>query len=124
MQPSYGPDLLAGDWCDNARLVPRDCAIWFDANGMAAFNTNPEVENTDDIANGVCLRADVHRLLDKHSLVFYPLGNDFIAHFLQVTPPYDQLYHRVPISVHPRVSIQFLYARFAINIISRVVHNR
>ena len=124
MQLPHEPDLPEGDWCDNARLVPREMAIRFHANGMAAFNTNSQVHNTDDVANGVCLRADVHRLLDNHSLVFYPLRDDFIAHFLQVTPPYNELYHRVPITVHPRVSIQFLYARFAINIISRVVHNR
>ena len=49
---------------------------------MQAYNTDTLLSTTDDAANGVTLRADVHRCLDLGGLVFVPVGHQVVAHLL------------------------------------------
>lgn len=85
---------------------------------MHVYNRNPSVVQLNDIANGVCLRADIHRCLDRAGFIFFPIDTQFVAYVIRLEPDYAEWYHRTPAHIHERVSIPFLYARFAYNIIS------
>ena len=85
---------------------------------MHIHNLRTNIMQPNDIANGVCLRADIHRCLDRGGFVFYPAKNQFVTYFVQSAWDYAERYHRVPVQLHERVSIQFFYARFAYNIIT------
>ena len=87
---------------------------------MTRYNLK-RATSTEDVANGVCLRSDLHLLLDSYSMVFYPVQDGFVAYFFDLVDPYAGQYHRSVINVHPRVARAHLYARFAFNVIS---HNR
>ncbi|EPS93925.1 hypothetical protein FOMPIDRAFT_1055533 [Fomitopsis schrenkii] len=104
--------------CDNAHLVPNDQAAWFAENNMSVHNIHPTIRQPNDVANGVCLRADIHRCLDRYGFVFFPMGTQFVAYFILPEEDYAEWYHRTPAQIHERVSIHFLYARFAFNIIA------
>ena len=75
----------------------------------------------DDVANGVTLRADVHAALDRSVFVFFPSASSqgqYIAYAIGLELDYAHTLHRRLAKVHERVSAEFLYARFAYNIIS------
>ena len=70
----------------------------------------------NDVGNGITLRDDFHHLLDNEFLVLVPANNDFMVQFLK--PPLDyENHHHARVNLHDRVRNQFLYARFAYNII-------
>ncbi|TBU27572.1 hypothetical protein BD309DRAFT_604981 [Dichomitus squalens] len=106
--------------CENARLVPQDQGDWFYANDMSDYNLAGHRTGVNDVANGVTLRSDVHRCLDRHSFVFYPVdGGRFAAYFVRRgDAEYAELFHRRPVDMPIRVSDQFLYARFAYTVIN------
>ncbi|KZT64759.1 hypothetical protein DAEQUDRAFT_769400 [Daedalea quercina L-15889] len=79
-----------GDSCDNACLVPRDQEVWFVVNRMYFYNTNPRMRRPNDVANVVCLRADIHRCLDQHAFMFYPAGTEFVAYFIEADYDYPE----------------------------------
>ncbi|KAH9931357.1 uncharacterized protein B0H18DRAFT_991367 [Fomitopsis serialis] len=106
----------AGSSCDNARLVPREHAFWFAENEMRAYSFGGTA-TPNDSANGVCLRADIRRCLDRQGFVFFPAGSQFVAYFIKGEPDYAEWYHRTAARIHERVPVQFLYARFAFNVI-------
>lgn len=83
---------------DNARLIPKQYSLWYDAYGMYTYN-HCDSHGCNDIVNGVALRADIHQLLDSDALVFVPIEGQFVAHFLAHYVDYGQLYHNVPISL-------------------------
>lgn len=86
----------------------------------------------NDIGNGVTLRSDVHGCFDRSNFVFYPLHDDTdIPNISDSLSPryvaaaindaelcYAYLLHRKEVHMHPRVSDEFLFARFAFAIIS------
>ena len=73
----------------------------------------------DDVGNGLTLRCDVRRLLDNHAFVFYPVGNrKYVTYVLRESAQdYVELLHGREVTAPLRVSDEFLYARFAYNII-------
>ncbi|KAH9935658.1 uncharacterized protein B0H18DRAFT_419849 [Fomitopsis serialis] len=106
--------------CDNAHLVPKEQAVWFTFNRMKVHNIRPEIVTPNDVANGICLRADIRLCLDRHAFVFFPDGSDFVAYFIKVEDDYAEWFHRTAAQIHERVAVQFLYARFAFNVINLV----
>lgn len=86
----------------------------------------------NDIGNGVTLRSDVRDCFDRSNFVFYPLHDDadipnisdslsaryVAAAISDVELCYAYLLHRKEVHMHPRVSDEFLFARFAFAIIS------
>lgn len=103
---------------ENARLIPRSQSDWFTANDMEQFNIDASAK-IDDVANGVTLRSDVHTCFDRCKFVFYPTDQGrYVAYIIgHHQLDYAKLLHRRLVAMHPRVAIQFLYARFAYNII-------
>ncbi|KAI0075850.1 hypothetical protein K474DRAFT_1772959 [Panus rudis PR-1116 ss-1] len=108
--------------CQNAHLVPRDQEDWFNANGMDQYSVNMSA-GIQDVANGVTLRSDVHAFFEGNGFVFYPPtsdGSEFVPYVCMRVPVYAELLHRRSVVMHTRVAEQFLYARFAYTMISRV----
>ncbi|KAI0787494.1 hypothetical protein C8Q74DRAFT_1446188 [Fomes fomentarius] len=102
---------------ENAHLVPQNQSDWFTANDMDQFSIAASAD-IDDVANGVTLRSDVHACIDQHSFVFYPTDQGrYVAYVVGYQLDYAKLFHRRLVAMHPRVAIQFLYARFAYTII-------
>ena len=100
--------------------MPEDQEAWFIDNGMGRHNRSGCGTSVNDVANGVTLRCDVHRLLDYHAIVFYPAGErKYVTYIVRndMEDYAEQLHGRV-VAVPLRVSDEFLYARFAYNIIS------
>lgn len=108
-----GPDLRAA--LDNCRLVPETQHQWFQLNIMQLYNSFPG-ELHDDVSNGIALRADLHRLLDNAVFSLIPANNDFVVQFMGNPGTYEK-YHHAKVALHDRVPNQFLYARFAYNIV-------
>ena len=106
--------------CENAYVVPKDQKAWFSGNDMGRFNRVSPKTSVDDVANRMTLRCDVNRMLDRHAFVFYP-SNDrkFVTYIvLKNTVDYEYLLHGRLVTIPLRVSDEFLYARFAYNIIN------
>ena len=105
--------------CENARLVPRDREAWFVANDMGRYNRSGAGTSVNDVANGVTLRCDVRRLLEFHAFVFYPIGEGKAVTYVVRRDMQDfaDVLHGRTVTVPMRVSDEFLYARFAYNII-------
>lgn len=82
---------------------------------MHVYNCSA-ANTSDDIANGITVRADLHLLLDSFAFVLTPKNDGFVTHMLHKFQHYAYL-HRTPASHHDRVRVQFLYTRFAYNII-------
>ncbi|KAI0751614.1 hypothetical protein C8Q80DRAFT_1158458 [Daedaleopsis nitida] len=104
----------------NARLIPEAHDVWFRANRLAFYTSiAPSHPGVNHIANGVTLRADVQDFLDRLGFVSYPAGGDhqFCAYLLLADPDYRQELHRREVEMPERVSHEFLFARFAYNII-------
>ncbi|TBU24393.1 hypothetical protein BD311DRAFT_791061 [Dichomitus squalens] len=106
--------------CGNAHIVPKDQKAWFNGNDMGRYNRISPTTSVDDVANGMTLRCDVHRLLNRHAFVFYPAGDrKFVTYIvLQDTFDYAYLLHGRVVTIPLRVSDEFLYARFAYNVIN------
>ena len=106
--------------CENAHVVPKNQKAWFNGNDMGRFNRVSPKTSVDDVANRMTLRCDVQRMLDRHAFVFYP-SNDrkFMTYIvLKNTVDYEYLLHGRVVTIPLRVSDEFLYARFAYNIIN------
>lgn len=84
---------------------------------MDQFSIFPSAD-INDVANGVTLRSDVHAYIDQYGFVFYPTDQGrYVAYVVGRQLDYAKLFHRRLVAMHPRVAIQFLYARFAYNVI-------
>ena len=101
--------------CENARLVPKEQAGWFNYNKMSQYNRRGVLTGINDVANGVCLRSDVHDCLNRHGFVFFPTNEGkFVAYIIgNLEDDYAVLLHRRPVMIHERVAEEFIYARFA-----------
>ena len=105
---------------DACYLVPKAQHRWFSSNGMHSYNAN-NGNALDDVGNLITLTCDIHRHLDGASLVLVPANDGYVVHYLEAQP--DDFYaglHRAPVHLHDRVRNQFLYARFAYNILALV----
>ena len=93
--------------------------------------TNCYSSAIDEPANGIMLRPDVQHCFDDCGFVFYPdagtgpCGDSpddgskpFVTYFINDGFSYlPELFHRRRVALHPTVSVEFLYARFAYAII-------
>lgn len=75
-----------------------------------------------DAANGLTLRLDLGCSLEQHGLVFYPAPkkHKFMTYVCRWNIDYVKPFHRRLVTIAPRVSDQFLYARFAHTMIKLV----
>ncbi|KIP04926.1 hypothetical protein PHLGIDRAFT_120283 [Phlebiopsis gigantea 11061_1 CR5-6] len=115
----HGVCIVTGTGCtlENAHLIPREHSAWFAYHNLQIYNTDTILSTTEDAANGVTLRADIHRCLDLGGLVFVPVCNGVVAHLLDYSYDYTPFLHSLPIRLSQRVAIEFVYARFAFNIL-------
>ena len=76
----------------------------------------------DSPANGILLRADVRLCLGEHGFIFYPDPDNaqkFVAYFVRRGfSDFPDLFHWRQVTIHPEISTQYLYARFACAIIN------
>ena len=104
------------DILQKAHLCPKDKQAWFRRNAMLAYNSNAFISPdaaTEDTANAVAMRQDIHTAFDKPFFVIVKKEGVWNAHFLKPTVRMGALYHNMPVELHPNVSTQFLYARLA-----------
>lgn len=89
---------------------------------MSIFNLNEDIPPkyiTCDVENCLLLRQDLHTAFDSKHFIFVPKCRSWRIHFLTTTADYGRLFHnREPLVL--QVSSQFLFARFAWAIITRV----
>ena len=104
-----------------AHLIPKAEAAWFTANEMNVYSIENQKAGVDTHTNGISLRDDVRRCLDACAFVFFPVhGSDkFMAYFVDdgYWPDYTEAFHRRLVTIHPSVAVEFIYARFAYNVI-------
>ncbi len=103
-------------------LVPRDREGWFQRNRMDRFTLAGDRTGIHDTANGLTLRLDLGDCLERHALVFYPATEEgkFLTHLCRWKLDYVEAFHRRLVTISPRVSDEFLYARFAHDMIKLV----
>ncbi|TFK83932.1 hypothetical protein K466DRAFT_602449 [Polyporus arcularius HHB13444] len=102
---------------DCAHLCPTECRDWFAASNMYTYTYNGR---HNDVANGVCMRADVHRCFDRHGFVIYPEGSSFVTYMIDAwEADYAELLHCRLVNIPARVFPELLFARFAFAIIKR-----
>ena len=82
------------------------------------YNYNAYV---NDVANGITLRSDIHRCLDRHGFVFLPAGNkEFMTYVVGDTETnYVGMLHRRLVTIPTRVVDESLYAHFAYCIVNQ-----
>ena len=89
---------------------------------MNLYSIENQKAGVDTHTNGISLRDDVRRCLDACAFVFFPVhGSDkFMAYFVDdgYWPDYTEAFHRRLVTIHPSVAVEFLYARFAYNVIN------
>ncbi|KAI1793284.1 hypothetical protein LXA43DRAFT_942610 [Ganoderma leucocontextum] len=75
-----------------------------------------------DPANRLTLCLDLGRLFERHGLVFFPtpVEGKFMAYLCRWNLDYVEPFHRRLVTISPRVSEEFLYARFAHTMIKLV----
>jgi hypothetical protein len=111
---------------ENAHLVPKEHKGWFQAHAMARYATTNVMAGINSISNGITLRSDVHRLLDRHGLIIHPgeetANNQYRMYTMySLADPggvYAHLLHCRLVTIPSRVADAFLYARFAYTIIN------
>lgn len=100
--------------------ISEDQSARFFANSTHQFNVNRTILYGNDIGNGVWLSADVRLCLDHGAFVPYPANNAFVAQFIKTDYDYAEQFHRRHTDIQSNVPAEFLYARFAYNVIGLV----
>lgn len=111
---------------NDAHLIPRDEAEWFRYNMMGVYGLDRK--DTEDSANMVSLRVDIHTWLDSRgwTIAPKPTGTDdgsyrYIAHvFDTIQAPEFYRYHNVELRLPGRAAREYLFARFAWTVIQLV----
>ncbi|KAH0537309.1 hypothetical protein FGG08_005899 [Glutinoglossum americanum] len=104
------------DYIERAHLCPRNELDWFHKNGMRNYNARLDIAGdviTDDIANALAIRSDIHRAFDEGKFVLARKSNSWTVHFLEKTYDLGRMYHNRPIEVKAGVSPEFILTRFA-----------
>ena len=104
------------DYIQRAHLCPRNELDWFQKNGMLQYNARLKISGdvvTDDMANALAMRADIHRAFDECKFALVRKAGRWVAHFLETTYELGRIYHNRPINVTAGVAPEFLLARFA-----------
>ncbi|KAI0715568.1 hypothetical protein C8Q72DRAFT_891629 [Fomitopsis betulina] len=103
---------------------------WFVGHKMWQYNTDPQRRSLDNSANSICLRLDLSGLFDRHTFVFFPSSSErgaqnyLVAYFIQPEHTHAESFHRVEARFPESVSMEFLYARFALNVIATATISR
>jgi len=103
------------DCIERAHLCPRHELDWFRKNGMRRYNARLDISGdfiTDDIANALAMRADIHRAFDDCKFMLTRKRGEWTIHFLEKTFDLGRMYHNRPVEV-VGVSPEFLLTRFA-----------
>lgn len=102
--------------------MPSEQGYWFLGHKMWLHNCNPGRRSLDDPANSICLHPDLLGLLDQHSFVICPsersTGRQFVAYFIRPGHAYAEGFHRVEAHIPESVSLELIYARFALNVLA------
>ncbi|KAH0562857.1 hypothetical protein GP486_002530 [Trichoglossum hirsutum] len=104
------------DYIERAHLCPRNELDWFHKNSMWQYNRRHDIAGdavTDDIANALAIRSDIHRAFDEGKFVLARKSNCWAVHFLGNTCDLGRMYHNRPIEVKAGVSLEFILTRFA-----------
>jgi hypothetical protein len=104
------------DYIERAHLCPRNELDWFRKNGMRQYNARLDISGdviTDDIANALAMRSDIHRAFDECKFVLARKSSRWTVHFLERTYDLGRMYHNRPIEVMAGVSPEFILTRFA-----------
>lgn len=104
------------DEAGRAHLCPSSEWTWFSENGMEHYNTNKQLSGrkaTDDIANSVTMRRDIHQAFDNRTFIITRKSNEWAAHFLKATHEKGRQYHNTKVKIGNGISSAFLLARFA-----------
>lgn len=103
------------DYIERAHLCPRHELDWFRKNGMRRYNARLDISGdfiTDDIANALAMRADIHRAFDDCKFILTRKRGEWAIHFLEQTYDLGRMYHNQTVKL-VGVSPEFLLARFA-----------
>ncbi|KAJ9652510.1 hypothetical protein H2201_009217, partial [Coniosporium apollinis] len=104
------------DYIERAHLCPRNELDWFQKNGMRRYNARLDISGdviTDDMANALAMRADIHRAFDGCKFAFVRKAGRWVAHFLETTYELGRMYHNRPVEMAAGVAPEFVLARFA-----------
>ncbi|KAI1763239.1 hypothetical protein GGR53DRAFT_373892 [Hypoxylon sp. FL1150] len=108
-----------------AHLIPKEAELWFTRNEMKYYSTPPDSSSIDHAVNRILLRGDVHHMLDRRELNILPkkIGDRYCFVLKVIKSGQDYLYDAYEI-YHNRimhdflgVSIEYLFGRFAWNIL-------
>lgn len=117
---------LMPDGTENNHIIPISELEWFKINGMMTYNRNQQISGVHDMANGILVRADLHRLWDLKYFTYVPKGDEqagglhWVVHCFQFSESTPGTYHNRPLHRLSNVAPEFLYARFAYTIFSIV----
>ena len=67
----------------------------------------------DDISNAITLRSDLHTAFDDRRFLLTRKASQWVVHFLELTNELGGQYHNRSVSLHNRVSPEFILVRFA-----------
>ncbi|CCG82270.1 protein of unknown function [Taphrina deformans PYCC 5710] len=112
-----------GDGLDRAHICPRNEHGWFHKNMMQRYNDREDLSGdaiTDDVANSLLMRTDIHRAFDQARFCIVPKEGRWVAHFLEKTVHLASQYHNRPLPVPSNVAPQFFLARLAWAIFPRI----
>lgn len=104
------------DYIERAHLCPRDEIDWFQKNGMRQYNSRFNTSGlliTDDTANAMAMRADIHRAFDDCKFAIVRKKGCWVTHFLETTHELGAVYHNRPVEVMGGVAPEFILARYA-----------
>lgn len=99
-----------------AHLCPKGSSSWFIQNDMSEYNQFPYLTGdliTNDVANAIALRQDIHQAFDSRLFAFVEKRGVWATHFLKPTFELGRDYHNTQVAISAGVSAQFLYARLA-----------
>ena len=99
-----------------AHLCPKGSSTWFVQNDMSEYNQFPYLTGdsiTEDVANAITLRQDIHQAFDSQLFAIVQKKGVRATHFVKPTFDLGRDHHNVQIVVNEGVSTQFLYTRLA-----------
>jgi len=105
--------------------VPKEAGGWFTNNSMGVYGADRR--DTEDSANLVPLRVDVHTWLDNRGWIITPKptpdqGNQYVAHALdtKLAPEFYNSYHNIQLRLPGRTAREYIFAHFAWTLIQLV----
>ncbi|KAH8748426.1 hypothetical protein F5883DRAFT_509218 [Diaporthe sp. PMI_573] len=109
----------------DGHLVPKEAGGWFTNNSMGVYGVDRR--DTEDSANLIPLRVDVHTWLDNRGWTITPKpslgqGNQYVAHVLdtKLAPEFYNSYHNIQLRLPGRSVREYVFAHFAWTLIQLV----